>query len=115
MIPKLKKCFLDYAIGYPRHVIAPGWSHIATKTIDAERYLKRLTITSELRLFLGLCNVYRRFVPNFFLANGRPLYKELKKGEYTTFELNDKKRQTADDLKQKLTTPPILVLPRTKI
>lgn len=38
--------------------------------------------------------------------------KQLKKGERATFELNDEEQKTVDKPKEKLTTPPVLVLPR---
>lgn len=65
MILKLKKCFLfSDAIDYHGHVIAPRRLHIAIKTMDAVRDSRYPTRTSEMRSFLGLCNVYRQFIPN---------------------------------------------------
>lgn len=54
-----------------------------------------------MRSFLGLCNVYRRFVPNFTRIAG-PLNKRTLKVE--PFEL--------EELKKRLTSPPVLALLR---
>lgn len=93
------------------HVITPRRLHFATESINAVDGLNYLTITSELWSFWELCNVYRRVVPNFS-RTAAPLNRRLKKGEQTTFELNNEERQTVDDLNEKLTTSPVLTLPR---
>lgn len=46
------------------------------------------------------------------LTNDIPLNKQLKKGELTRFELNDKERQRVDELKEKITTTPVPALSR---
>lgn len=66
MTLKLKKChFFTDAIDYLGHVITPGRLQVATKTDETVQTLKYPTTTTELRSFLGLCNVYRRFMSNF--------------------------------------------------
>lgn len=62
---------------------------------------------SKMLLFLGLCNVYRRFVPNFS-ALASPLNKKLKKGESLRIKLDDKERKVVDVLKEKLISLPAL-------
>lgn len=56
------------------HVIWPGNMERAIHTTDAIRHSKSPCSSTELKSFLGLCNVYRRFVFNFFhiaaLLNG---------------------------------------------
>ena len=65
-----------------------------------------------MRSFLGLCNVYRRFVPNFSRI-AKPLNQRLMKGQQTTWgDLNEEEQQACETLKDKLVNPPILVLPR---
>lgn len=54
--------------------------------------------------FLGMCNVYRRFAPNFARVVA-PRNKRLGMGEPTRFKLNDKERRTIDNLKQKIISP----------
>lgn len=62
----------------------------------------------ELRAFLGLCSYYRRFV--FDYANiSDPLSKLTRKGE--KYVWNPERQAAFEELKQKLTTAPILGLP----
>lgn len=101
------------AIDYLGHVIAPKRFYIATEKIDAVRNLKYPTTTTELRSFLELCSDCRQFVPNFSQMTAL-LNKRLKRGEQTTFELKDEERQTVEYMKEKLTTPAVLALPRSE-
>lgn len=58
VILKLKKCrFFTDTIDYLSHVIRPRRSEIASHTTDAIRGLQTPTSPTELRSFLGLCNV----------------------------------------------------------
>ena len=70
---------------------------------------------TELRSFLGLCNVYRWFVENF----GRiasPLNKKLRKVEDPEFEtLNEEEIASFEKLKEELASPPVLALPRNDL
>lgn len=71
------------------------------------------TILTEFRLFLGLCNIFRQFVPNFARV-GAFLNKKLPKGQAQTFdELSDEKVPALEMLKAKLVEPRVLTLPRT--
>lgn len=64
MTLKLKKSkLLADIIDYSGHVIRPGRLEHAEHTIDAVMKLKHRTTQTELRSFLILCNVCRRFVP----------------------------------------------------
>lgn len=66
MTLKLKKCvFFSDAVDYLGYVMTPKQLPIVTKTRDTVRSSKYPTNASELRSFLGLCNVYRRFVIKF--------------------------------------------------
>lgn len=61
---KLQKChFFNRNIDYFGHLIAPGKWQVTQKTTKAVEALQYPTSISELRSFLGLCNVYKRFVP----------------------------------------------------
>lgn len=93
------------------YTIASGKLHVATKTIDAIEALRYLATVSELRPFLRVCNVYRRFVPNF-AEMGAPLNKKLKNGETKQSSFDEDKMKAVDVVKVKLITPPVLALPK---
>lgn len=110
---KTKEMFcVSNAIDYLEHVITPQQLHIATETIKVVRDLKSTTKTSELRSSLGLCNVYRRLVPDFYRVTA-PRKKTQKKRKTDTFRDN-KEQRTMDDLKQTLVSLPVFAIPRPK-
>jgi hypothetical protein len=60
---KLKKCrFFCDTVDYLGHVIRPGRLRVAEKNTDSLRDAPLPTTQTDLRSFLGLCNMYRRFV-----------------------------------------------------
>lgn len=62
---KLEKCFFfDYCISSSISVIQTGRPGISTKVTDAISGLQHHTNVTEHKAFLGLCNVFRRFVTN---------------------------------------------------
>ncbi|KAL0440606.1 UNVERIFIED_CONTAM: Retrovirus-related Pol polyprotein from transposon.6 [Sesamum latifolium] len=63
---------------------------------------------TEVRSFLGLAGYYRRFVEGFSIIAG-PLTKLLRKG--VAFQWTEQCQQSFDELKRRLTSTPILVLP----
>ncbi|KAL2252726.1 UNVERIFIED_CONTAM: Transposon Tf2-11 polyprotein [Sesamum indicum] len=63
---------------------------------------------TEVRSFLGLAGYYRRFVEGFSIIAG-PLTKLLRKG--VEFQWTEQCQQSFDELKKRLTSNPILVLP----
>ena len=67
---------------------------------------------TELRSFLGLCNAYRRFVPNFArtAAPLNALHKKGCPGDLQKF--NDEQSKAFELLKQALISPPVLRLPK---
>lgn len=78
----------------------PGRLQVAQKITEAIKWLPYLITVSEMRSFLGLCNVYRGHVPNFaklFL----PLSQKLKKEAPRPFELGDTVRDAVSLLKNK--------------
>lgn len=62
----------------------------------------------DLRSFLGSCNYFRRFIKDY-AARAAPLTTLLK--SETRFVWTEKCQSSFDDLKQALTSPPILVYP----
>ena len=63
---------------------------------------------TEVRSFLGLAGYYRRFIENFSKI-ARPMTNLLKKTK--EFEWTPECEQGFQELKQKLTTTPVLALP----
>jgi hypothetical protein len=101
-------------VSYLGHVIHPGKLSVAGKNTSALKTSKFPTTQSELRSFLGLCNVYRRFVPGF--ANiAAPLNEFLRKGERPQLgELSLEQKDAFERLRQNLLDPPILALPEQR-
>lgn len=65
--------------------------------------------------FIGPCNVFRRFVPNF-VRIATPLNRKLEKGQPFNFEtLTDAEYVTFEELKRWMVSPPILALPEREI
>jgi hypothetical protein len=109
---KLKKChFFQTKVNYLGHVIYPGKLAVAQKNIDTLEKAVYPTKRTELRSFLGMCNVYRRFVERFAKI-AAPLTDLLKKGQPETFELNTEQQKSFHVLRDALIEPPILTLPK---
>ena len=63
---KISKCtFFDTSVTYLGHVIRPGQLEVERRSVVAIDPALPPSNQTELRSFLGMCNVYRRFVPNF--------------------------------------------------
>jgi hypothetical protein len=63
---KLAKCqFFKDTVNYLGHVIRPGRLGVAEKNTEALKSAPMPCTQTEFRSFLGLCNVYRQFVPRF--------------------------------------------------
>lgn len=93
MTIKMKKCsFFSETKDYLAYIVAPGKVHVATKTTAAIKALQYRAAATELWSLLGLCNVYRRLVPNFAKLNS-PLNKKLRKEEPLQLSLDRKRRR----------------------
>ena len=108
----MRKCkFFSKTVDYLGHVIRPGHLAVAEKNTAAVRGATYPRTQTELRSFLGTCNVYRRFVPNFAHV-AAPLNQLLTKGTDCDLPSPTPEQWKAFELlKQALTSPPVLQLP----
>ena len=66
------------------------------------------TLVGEIRSFLGLAGYYRRFIKNFSKIV-KPMTELLKKD--TKFKWTDECESSFQELKKRLVTTPVLILP----
>ena len=108
---KIKKCkFFTSTVEYLGHIIKPGQLEIDRTNTQSLREAEPPTNKSELRSFLGLANVYRRFIDKFAII-AEPLHELLKKNSPENFILNEEQTESFRTLIDKVISPPILALP----
>ena len=62
----LEKCtWFSDEVEYLGHIGCPGQLHVHNKSLDALKHAKFPTTKIQLKSFLGMCNVYQRFVKDF--------------------------------------------------
>lgn len=66
-------------------LIVPGKLAVSSKTYDAAKNFNTLRTTADVRSFLVLCNVFRRFVPDFGPLSD-PLNRNLTKDTPSRFD-----------------------------
>ena len=113
---KLKKCeFFKDTVRYLGHIIRPGRLEVDLARVAALKEAEHPRTQTELRSFLGLCNVYRRFIRDYTKI-AAPLYELLKKGEPTKLgPLSDSAATAFATLVDMVTNPPVLALPRADL
>jgi len=63
---KAKKCqFFQTSVEYPGHIISPGEMRVHITNLEALAKVGHPRTKTQLRSFLGMCKVYRRFVANY--------------------------------------------------
>ncbi|BHF70141.1 hypothetical protein SprV_0301319100 [Sparganum proliferum] len=106
-----QKCkFLCRKVTFLGHEVSPQGIQASQEKVEAVRSWPTPKTPTEVRGFLGLASYYRRFILHF-AELARPLHRLTEKGR--TFTWNDDCQQAFDELKAKLTSAPILMLPDT--
>lgn len=104
-----KKChFFKEEILFLGYIVTRDSIKPNPKTIEKMKNFPLLLpkTMKEVRSFLGLASYYRRFVHNF-VRIARPLHDQLQATK--KFPWTDEATRTFNELKQKLTTPPVLL------
>ncbi|CDF36784.1 unnamed protein product [Chondrus crispus] len=110
---KLRKCeFFVEKIKYLGRVVRPGTLEVDAARTAALEQVRYPQTQTQLRSFLGLCNVYRRFVPHYAKIE-HPLNQLLKKGQLLQLEgLDEPCEKDFHKLKDAILEPPVLALPK---
>ena len=109
---KLKptKChFARAELEYLGHTITPGGVGTNPRLVAAVKEFPKPRSIHGVRRFLGLASFYRRFIPNFARI-ASPLHQLTHKG--VVFKWTPECSATFNELKNKLTTAPVLAYPR---
>ena len=85
---------------------------IASNNLKSIELAKPPGNQTEIESFLGMCNVYRRYVPNFARIASPLNAKTSKKQPYHIGTLSNEEFESFRELKRLLMNPPILGLPR---
>ena len=106
---KFSKCdFWKDEVKFLGHVVSRGGISVDPSKIEAVSTWQIPKNVSEIRSFLGLAGYYRRFVQDFSRI-ASPLTKLTQKG--VPYVWSEKCDEAFNELKKRLTTAPILVLP----
>ena len=106
---KLSKCeFWLEEVKFLGHVVSKGGIAVDPSKIEAVMNWDRPTTVTEIRSFLGLAGYYRRFIKGFSQI-ALPLTKLTRKN--TQFLWNPDCEKSFQDLKGRLTSTPVLILP----
>lgn len=103
-----KSKFLKERVHYLGYIISSeGLMADPKKTEAIDRFPIPKNV-KEVQTFLGMCNYYRRYIPNY-ADIAKPLYELCKKN--MPFSWSKKCIQSFDQFKKLLTSPPILIYP----
>jgi Retroviral aspartyl protease/RNase H-like domain found in reverse transcriptase/Reverse transcriptase (RNA-dependent DNA polymerase)/Integrase zinc binding domain/Retrotransposon gag protein/Zinc knuckle len=106
---KWKKCeFWTEKVVFLGHVISKEGVAVDPAKIEAIMNWERPKTVTEIRSFLGLAGYYRRFVEGFSRL-AEPMTRLTRKNQ--KFEWTEKCEESFEELKNRLVTAPILVLP----
>ncbi|XP_042455224.1 uncharacterized protein LOC122039864 [Zingiber officinale] len=106
---KFSKCaFWLPSVGFLGHVVSSRGISVDPQKIEAITGWEQPKTVQEIRSFLGLVGYYRRFVEGFS-SIALPLTRLTRKGE--KFSWTESCEQSFQELKRRLVTAPVLVLP----
>ena len=109
LFAKLSKCeFWLEEVSFLGHVISRGGVAVDPSKIEAVSKWEAPKSVSEIRSFLGLAGYYRKFIEGFSKL-ALPLTMLTRKGQ--AFVWDSKCEEGFQELKRRLTTAPILILP----
>ncbi|GJP69722.1 hypothetical protein CLOP_g722 [Closterium sp. NIES-67] len=103
-----KREFALEKVQFLGHMVSAQGVHVDPKKIEAVRTWKTPKNVKELQQFLGFANYYNRFVPQYAKI-AAPLTNLLKKN--TPYKWEPKHQEAVEQLKQALTSAPVLILP----
>jgi hypothetical protein len=92
------------------HVISKEGIAVNPRKVQSVLDWQAPTNVKEIRGFLGMAGYYRRFIEGFSKIAG-PMTKLLRKT--TPFEWSEKCEESFQELKRRLTTAPILAVPKS--
>lgn len=109
---KAKKCHLfQEEVEYLGHIVGRGRLKVQEKNIQGLKEASPPRCKKDLRSFLGMCNVYRRFVKDY-ASIARPLAAKTSTRLPDHWgELTAEEARSFEELKRRLTSAPILALP----
>ena len=106
---KFSKCeFWLEKVAFHGHVVSAGGISVDPEKIQAIIDWKAPTSVTEIRSFLGLAGYYHKFIEGFS-SIAKPMTQLLKKDK--KFEWTQKCEDSFQELKKRLTTAPILIMP----
>ena len=113
MYGKYSKCeFWLKEVVFLGHVVSGEGIFVDPRKIEAIVSWEQPKNVTEIRSFLGLARYYKRFVENFSLI-AAPLTRLTRKG--VKFDWDDKCERSFQELKDRLVTAPVLVLPMVEV
>ena len=96
-------------MGFLGHVVSADGIYVDPQKVEAVANWEQPTTVTEVRSFLGLAGYYRRFIEGFSKIAG-PLHGLTRKG--VKFEWTDMCEGSFQTLKERLTSAPVLTLPK---
>ncbi len=105
-----KCCFCRQELPFLGHIIRKDGISADPAKLKAVADMSEPANVTEVRAFLGLCNYYRRFVPNF-ASIAEPLYRLTSVSLNQRWLWTDVCNQAFLQLKEALLSPPVLAFP----